>query len=114
MFVHQNLGRVETSAVQNEASAINTPKDPWYAVQIRPRTEKLVAQVLDHKGFENYLPLYKARRRWSDRLKEMELPLFPGYIFCRLDFSRRILPLLTTRVSFEFSGLAGPHVRCGA
>ncbi len=90
------MGGLETVAVQDDTCAVDLEKDPWYAVQVRPRTEKLIAQVLDHKGFENYLPLYKVRRRWSDRLKEMELPLFPGYIFCRLNFSRRILPLLTT------------------
>lgn len=39
--------------------------------------------------------MYRARRHWSDRIKVVDLPLFPGYLFCRLDLNRR-LPLLTT------------------
>jgi transcription antitermination factor NusG len=69
---------------------------PWYALQVRPRYEKLVAELLQNKGVEGYLPLYKVLRRWSDRSVETELPLFPGYVFCRLDWTRRILPVLTT------------------
>ncbi len=45
------------------------------------------------KGIEEFLPVYQSRRRWSDRVKSMELPLFPGYLFCRLNSHRR-LPLL--------------------
>lgn len=69
---------------------------PWYAVHVRPHHEKTIATVLQNKGVEKYLPLYKERRRWSDRFVEAELPLFPGYVFCRLDWTRRILPVLTT------------------
>jgi transcription antitermination factor NusG len=69
---------------------------PWYALHVRPRYEKLVARILRSKGFEEYLPLYKVNRRWSDRVMETELPLFPGYVFCQMDWTRRILPALTT------------------
>jgi transcription antitermination factor NusG len=58
---------------------------PWYALQVRSRYEKIVTAHLSRKGFECFLPLYKLRRRWSDRVKEMECPLFPGYVFCRLN-----------------------------
>jgi transcription antitermination factor NusG len=71
-------------------------KVPWYALQVRPRYEKLVSRVLQHKGVEQYLPLYRVKHRWSDRLSEVDLPLFPGYVFCQLDWSRRVLPVLTT------------------
>lgn len=50
--------------------------------------------VLRNKGFEVYLPTYLVRRRWSDRIVEAEQPLFPGYVFCRLDVLKR-LPILT-------------------
>jgi len=60
---------------------------------LRPRFEKLVARQMRDKGYEEYLPVYRSRRRWSDRVKEMELPLFPGYIFCKLDVAQR-LPIL--------------------
>ena len=65
----------------------------WYALQVRPRFEKIVAIHLQHKGYEEYLPVYRSRRRWSDRIKEVEFPLFPGYIFCRFDVQQR-LPIL--------------------
>jgi transcription antitermination factor NusG len=65
----------------------------WYAIALRPRFEKTVASHLQHKGYEEFLPLYRSRRRWSDRIKEVELPLFPGYIFCKFDIMQR-LPIL--------------------
>ncbi len=51
--------------------------------------------MLRGKGLEEFLPTYRARRQWSDRIKVLDLPLFPGYLFCRIDLSKR-LPLLTT------------------
>ena len=45
------------------------------------------------KGYEEYLPCYTSRRRWSDRTRTIELPLFPGYTFCRFDVGNR-LPIL--------------------
>lgn len=68
--------------------------DPWYAVQTRSRHENVVAAQLQGKGYEPFLPLCKSRRHWSDRVKEIELPLFPGYLFCRFDANNR-LPILT-------------------
>jgi transcription antitermination factor NusG len=67
----------------------------WYAVRTRSNAEKLTAQAVLIKGYEAYLPLYRARRRWSDRIVEKELPLFPGYFFCKFDPQYR-LPILTT------------------
>ena len=77
---------------------------PWYAVQVRPRHEKLVASALLSKGFEGFLPLYRCKHRWSDRIKEVELPLFSGYLFCRLDINRR-LPILVTPGVIRFVGI---------
>jgi len=68
---------------------------PWYALRIRTRHEKIVASALHAKGFEVFLPLHTSSRRWSDRVKEIDLPLFPGYLFCRFDVRRR-LPILVT------------------
>ena len=65
----------------------------WYALQVRPRFEKIVSMHLQHKGYEEYLPVYRSRRRWSDRNKEVDFHLFPGYIFCRFD-ARQRLPIL--------------------
>ncbi len=71
------------------------PSLPWYALQVRPRWEKLAALALGQKGYDPFLPLYTSRNRWSDRYKDVSLPLFPGYVFCRFDLSRR-LPVMTT------------------
>ncbi|MBZ5581669.1 MAG: UpxY family transcription antiterminator [Acidobacteriia bacterium] len=66
----------------------------WFAFRVKSRSEKLVSAAAHSKGFEEFLPLCCQRRRWSDRFKSVELPLFPGYVFCRLDATYR-LPLLT-------------------
>jgi transcription antitermination factor NusG len=67
----------------------------WFAVRTAAGREKFVAAQFQSKGFDYFLPLYKSRRKWSDRTKELELPLFPGYLFCRLEISNR-LPILIT------------------
>jgi transcription antitermination factor NusG len=68
---------------------------PWFALQVRTQHEKNVAQFLAGRGYEWFLPTYTARRRWSDRIKESETPLFPGYLFCRFNPTDR-LPILKT------------------
>jgi transcription antitermination factor NusG len=81
-----------------------TDKHSWYAIQVKSRFEKVVAQHLRGKGYEEYLPLYVSRRRWSDRIKEIEIPLFPGYTFCRFDVTDRLpivlIPGVISVVSF--------------
>lgn len=64
------------------------------ALQVRAKSEKFVSSCLFSKQIDQFLPLYKARHRWSDRVKEIELPLFDGYVFCRLDLLHR-MPVLT-------------------
>jgi transcription antitermination factor NusG len=68
----------------------------WYALQIQSRLSTVASNVLRGKGYEEFLPLYRARRRWSDRVKNVDLPLFPGYLFCRFDPLDRTFPVLTT------------------
>jgi transcription antitermination factor NusG len=67
----------------------------WYALCVRPRYEKLANTMLTNKGYETLLPLYKCRRRRPDRYREIQLPLFPGYLFCQFNPNVR-LPILTT------------------
>jgi transcription antitermination factor NusG len=57
----------------------------WFAVQVASGREMFVNQMLGHKGYETFLPRYGTKRQWSDRVKYVELPLFPGYVFCRFD-----------------------------
>jgi len=56
----------------------------WYAIRTRSRHEKMVSEQLEQQGIENFLPLVKRTHKWSDRMKEVELPLFSGYNFVRL------------------------------
>ena len=71
------------------------PKASWYALQVRSRKEGYVASQIQGQGYECLLPTYKSVRKWSDRMKEIEQPLFPGYLFCRFDFQNR-RPVITT------------------
>ena len=57
----------------------------WCAVQVRPRHEVLVAAGLRAKSYTEFLPMYRVKRQWSDRTKEIQVPLFAGYVFCRFD-----------------------------
>jgi transcription antitermination factor NusG len=57
--------------------------EQWYALRVRSRSESVTYQHLQARGYKAFLPLYRSERRWSDRLKRLDLPLFPGYVFCR-------------------------------
>jgi len=57
----------------------------WFAVQVRPKAEKVISCSLAVKGYECFLPTYWQKRRWSDRVVDTEWPLFPRYLFCRMD-----------------------------
>ena len=61
----------------------------WYALHVHSRKEGFIASHLSNQGLECFLPKYKSLRKWSDRMKEVELPLFPSYLFCRFDFQDR-------------------------
>jgi transcription antitermination factor NusG len=68
----------------------------WYAIRVQSKFESVASEVLLGKGYESFLPLYKSVRRWSDRKKTLQLPLFPGYLFCRFNPADRMLPIVTT------------------
>ena len=57
----------------------------WYVIYTRSRWEKKIAAILNQKGIENYCPLNKVERRWSDRKKTIMEPLFKGYIFIKIE-----------------------------
>lgn len=68
---------------------------PWYVLKVRSRAELTIGSLLDQKSYETFVPTYLEIRRYSDRLKKVDTPLFPGYVFCRLD-AKNYLPVLTT------------------
>jgi transcription antitermination factor NusG len=70
------------------------PFDPyelhWFAAHTSANHEKRVAEQLVVRSVEHFLPLYQSVRRWSDRRVELQLPLFPGYVFVRLALCDRL------------------------
>jgi transcription antitermination factor NusG len=56
----------------------------WYAVYTKPRWEKKVFLLMSEGGYEAYCPMNRTRKKWSDRMKWVEEPLFKSYIFVRL------------------------------
>lgn len=63
-------------------SDLSGPKDSsWFAVQTRPRHEKKVTVALCERGVNNFLPIHRERRRWSDRQQWVDLPMFSQYLF---------------------------------
>ena len=94
-----NYGAAKQACASREhnSESINTltSAQQWYALAVKPRHDRAVSGALEHKGYQTLVPLYKKRRRYSARTRESELPLFPGYVFCRFNPLTR-LPILTT------------------
>jgi transcription antitermination factor NusG len=67
---------------------------PWFALQVRSNHEAGVAEFLRGRGFSPFFPVYRNRKVWSDRIKVVDAPLFPGYMFCRVNIEDR-MPILT-------------------
>ncbi len=57
----------------------------WYVLRVATGHELHTAELLRQKGYEEFTPSYVVRRQWVDRIKQIHLALFPGYIFCRCD-----------------------------
>jgi transcription antitermination factor NusG len=70
----------------------------WLAVYTRPRWEKKVSHLLSEKGVERYCPLNKIRRKWSDRIKVVEEPLFKSYVFVKVNDEDRTAVRMTPGV----------------
>ena len=85
-----------------EVISLNQPH--WYAAYLHPRREKSVARQMQERGLHWFLPLYRSVRRWKDRRKEIELVLFPGYVFIYIALQDRLrvlqLPGAVRFVSF--------------
>ena|SRR5882762_3057060 len=80
-----------TNTCSGDVHALST----WHVLYTRHQHEKVVAHTLSNKGFEVFLPLYSATRRWKDRYKQLSLPLFPCYVFLKERLERR-LDIVTT------------------
>ena len=92
--------------IERESAAMN-----WYAVQTRSRHEKMVARQLERQGFATFLPLTTQLRQWSDRRKQVELPVFPGYAFLRMVYQpEQRLRVLSTEGIVSFVGVHGQGI----
>jgi transcription antitermination factor NusG len=69
--------------------------EQWYALFVRSNFERTTEQCLKGKGFNAFSPFYQTLRKRVNRTKKLDLPLFPGYVFCCFDPNKR-LPILTT------------------
>ncbi len=65
----------------------------WYAIRVRSNLENTTTIFLQSIGYDVFLPTCRAHRKWSDRIKDVTVPLFNGYLFCRMDITKR-LPVL--------------------
>jgi len=90
--------------VTNQSPTKAQPGLPWYGLRVRSRCEAVVTASLQGKGYEPFFASYPVRRRRSDRIKQIDVPLFPGYVFCRIDITHR-LPVLTTPGIVEIVGI---------
>ena len=73
-----------------KAPITNNEKLPvWKVVYVLPRSEKKVGRILEERGIENYVPIKREKRQWSDRMKWVELPLINGYVFVRPEALQR-------------------------
>jgi transcription antitermination factor NusG len=77
----------------------------WYAAHVRSRHERQVARQLEERRVSCFLPVYRSVRRWKDRRKELDMVLFPGYVFVHLDLKDRLrvlqVPSVVRFVSFN-------------
>lgn len=85
----------------------------WYALYTCARHEKRVAELIERRNVSCYLPLYRSVRRWKDRRKELELALFPSYVFVRMSLvnKQKVLevPGVVHFVSFDGKPAALPE-----
>ena len=93
------------SQVTADPAPLGIPSACWYAARTRPRHEKSVARQLTDRNLISFVPLYRSVRRWKDRQKELQLPLFPGYCFVQMLLDQRLrvlqVPGVIDLVSFQ-------------
>src|ERR1700679_2436118 len=94
MLSDNNSAVLLSTRFQADPARTDGPTNPWFALRVRSNYERIAATHLRNRGFENFLPGFRAERQWSDRKKQVERFLFPGYVFCRVNLEDR-LPVLT-------------------
>ena len=99
------LARTETTLSMVPESHIEDLEPRWYATYTSANHEKRVAQQVERRSLESFLPLYESVRRWKDRRVRLDLPLFPGYVFVRMNLRDRLkvleIPGVARLVGFD-------------
>ena len=92
---------LQSSAIAAEVDLLEARAETrWYALKVWVRSEALACTGLRQRGFESYSPVYPERRRYSDRIKVVNQPAFPGYIFCRLNLKSKVNVLSCPAVEY--------------
>lgn len=109
-FMASSVSNIEIATLSGASAAGDIMNDVdrlknWYAVTVFPRHERCVARLLDAQRTNYLLPLYASVRRWKDRRKQMEMVLFPGYVFVNIELEQRLevlmLPGVARFVTFQ-------------
>jgi transcription antitermination factor NusG len=82
-------------SLQLETDPFSIEKLNWFAIQVQGRREEFVAEFLASRGQEHFLPMRVPESANRRRLRRINAPLFPGYLFCRLNLTDRHMPVVT-------------------
>jgi transcription antitermination factor NusG len=82
----------------------------WYALKVRTRSEPVAVTALRNRGYEPFAPVTSERRRYCDRMTVVQTPVFPGYVFCRLDAHRRVPVISSPGVEYIVSFAGAPAI----
>lgn len=93
-------------------------KQEWYAIRVRSNYEQTTSKVLEARGYAVFAPTYREKRQWSDRTRNIDVPLFGGYIFCSMNIQQRLpvlqAPGVVNIVSFGKAFVPIPESEIGA
>jgi transcription antitermination factor NusG len=91
MAALSQIGLESRCAVATPAAlSLDDWESRWYAAYTIARHEKCVAQQMEERGIGYFLPLYRSMRQWKDRRKQVELALFPSYVFVHIALKDRL------------------------
>jgi transcription elongation factor/antiterminator RfaH len=100
------------AALESSHESTQNHQARWYALYTCSRHEKRVAEQIERRQLSCFLPSYRCVRRWKDRRKELELALFPGYVFVHMSLSHKLkvlqVPGVVQLVSFQGQPAALP------
>ena len=92
----------------NETCDTAAGRPQWFLLVVRAKQERTVAEGLQGKGYEVFLPMHTVRRQWSDRVKVYDEPLFPGHVFCRLSLGSAHKEVMAFKTPGVVDGKSAP------